>query len=138
MNLSPNSSLENINIFPIYWKPIIQTELFSIDRFRALHHHIASGTQASFAIRLHFDSTNNIAEYEALVNGLRIMAKVGARRLLVRGDSKLVVDQVMKAMEPHNPKMYVYYDESSKKRSKASNCTIATNVSMLRLMSYQP
>jgi hypothetical protein len=66
------------------------------------------------------------------------MAKVGARRLLVRGDSKLIVDQVMKAMEPHNPKMYVYYDESSKKRSKASNCTIATNVSMLRLMSYQP
>ena len=35
-------------------------------------------------------------EYEALINGLRIAIKLGATRLYVRGDSELVVDQVMK------------------------------------------
>jgi ribonuclease HI len=31
-----------------------------------------------YAICLHFDATNNVAEYETLVNGLQIAAKVGA------------------------------------------------------------
>jgi hypothetical protein len=39
------------------------------------------------------------------------VVEVGAWRLLVRGDSKLVVDQVMKAMEPCYPKMLAYYNE---------------------------
>jgi hypothetical protein len=51
------------------------------------------------------------AKYEGLVNGLKVTAEVGARRLLVRGASKLVVDQVMKAMEPRDPKMFAYYSE---------------------------
>lgn len=45
------------------------------------------------SIRLHLDATNNVVEYVALVNGLQIMAKVGARQLLVMRDSKLVVDK---------------------------------------------
>lgn len=36
------------------------------------------------------------------------MTEVGARWLLVRGDSKLVVNQDMKAMEPCNPQMCAY------------------------------
>jgi ribonuclease HI len=67
-------------------------------------------------IRLHFDTTNNVAEYKALVNGHRIAGEVGARRL--RGDSKLVVDQVMKATEPHNPQMRAYYGEVRKLEEK--------------------
>lgn len=59
-----------------------------------------------------------MAEYEALVNGLRIAAEVGAQRLLVRGDSKLVVDQVMKAMEPRDPRMCAYYGEVCKLEEK--------------------
>lgn len=69
------------------------------------------GHKLHYEICLHFDATNNVAEYEALVNGLRIMAEVGARWLLVRGDSNLVVDQVMKAMEPRDPRMCAYYGE---------------------------
>lgn len=42
------------------------------------------------------------------------MSEVKALWLLVRGNSKLVVDQVMMAMEPHDPCMYVYYDEVHK------------------------
>ena len=76
------------------------------------------GHRLHYAICLHFPSTNNVAEYEALVNGLRIAAEVGARRLLVRGDSKLVVDQVMKAAEPRDPRMCAYYKEVRKLEEK--------------------
>ena len=49
-----------------------------------------------YVLRLHFPASNNVAEYEALVNGLRITIELGVRRLDARGDSQLVIDQVMK------------------------------------------
>ena len=45
-----------------------------------------------YAIRLHFSASNNVAEYEALINGLRIAVELGATWLYVRGDSELVAD----------------------------------------------
>jgi ribonuclease HI len=47
-------------------------------------------------VRLHFPASNNVAMYEALINGLRITIELGIRRLDIRGDSQLVIDQVMK------------------------------------------
>jgi ribonuclease HI len=61
-----------------------------------------------YVIRLHFAAFNNIAEYEALVNGLHIAAKLGSKRLDVRGDSQLIIDQVMKESSCHDPKMEAY------------------------------
>jgi ribonuclease HI len=49
-----------------------------------------------YAVCLHFPASNNIAEYEALLCGLRIAIEMGIKRLDVRGDSQLVIDQVMK------------------------------------------
>ena len=40
-----------------------------------------------YMVRLHFPSSNNTVEYEALINGLRITIELGIRRLDVRGDS---------------------------------------------------
>jgi ribonuclease HI len=40
-----------------------------------------------YVLRLHFPSSNNVAEYEALVNGLHIAIELGVRRLDARGDS---------------------------------------------------
>ena len=45
------------------------------------------GVHMRYMIRLHFATSNNVAEYEALVNGLHIAIKLGVRRLDVRGDS---------------------------------------------------
>jgi ribonuclease HI len=36
-----------------------------------------------------------MVEYEALVNGLRITTKLGVQQLYIRGDSELVIYQVM-------------------------------------------
>jgi hypothetical protein len=52
-----------------------------------------------------------VVEYEALVNGLRIAIELGVRRLDARGDSQLVIDQVMKNSHCRDPKMEAYCDE---------------------------
>jgi hypothetical protein len=50
------------------------------------------GVHMRYVIRLHFAASNNIVEYKALVNGLRIAIKLGVWHLDVRGDSQLVID----------------------------------------------
>jgi hypothetical protein len=45
------------------------------------------GEHVRYVLRLHFPASNNVAEYEALVNGLRIAIELGVRRLDARGDS---------------------------------------------------
>jgi ribonuclease HI len=62
-------------------------------------------------LRLHFPASNNVAKYEALLNGLRITVELGVRRLDARGDSQLVIDQVMKNSHCRNRKMDAYCDE---------------------------
>ena len=57
-------------------------------------------------------STNNNAEYEGLLAGLRIAADLGVKKLIVRGDSQLVVRQVNKDYQ--SPLMEAYVDEVRK------------------------
>jgi ribonuclease HI len=64
-----------------------------------------------YVLRLHFPVSNNVAEYEALVNGLRIAIELGVRCLDACGDSQLVIDQVMKNSHCRNLKMEAYCDE---------------------------
>jgi ribonuclease HI len=69
------------------------------------------GKHLRYVLRLHFPASNNVAEYEALINGLRIAIELGVRRLDARGDSQLVIDQVMKNSHYRDPKMEAYCDE---------------------------
>jgi ribonuclease HI len=61
-----------------------------------------------YAMRLHFPTSNNMAEYEALHYVLRIAIEIGIKCLDVRGDSQLVIDQVMKNVNCHDEKMEAY------------------------------
>jgi ribonuclease HI len=45
---------------------------------------------------MHFQTSNNAANYEALLHGLRIASALGIHRLKVLGDSLLVVNQANK------------------------------------------
>jgi ribonuclease HI len=69
------------------------------------------GRHLRYVIRLHFSASNNMAEYEALVNGLRIAVELGVWPLDTRGDSQLVIDQVMKNSHCRDRKMEAYCDE---------------------------
>jgi ribonuclease HI len=66
------------------------------------------GVRMEYMVRLHFPTSNNTAEYEALINGLRIAVELGIKRLEIRGDSELVVGQVMKDKNCVYPKMAAY------------------------------
>jgi ribonuclease HI len=69
------------------------------------------GKHLRYVLRLHFPASNNMVEYEALVNGLRIAIELGVWRLDARGDSQLIIDQVMKNSHCRDPKMEAYCDE---------------------------
>jgi ribonuclease HI len=66
------------------------------------------GEHMRYAVCLHFPASNNMAEYEALLCGLKIAIEIGVKRLDVRGDSQLVIDQVMKNASCHDDKMEAY------------------------------
>ena len=71
-----------------------------------------------YVITIHFAASNNGVEYETLVNGLKIAIELGVWRLDVRGDSQLVIDQVMEASNRHDPKMEAYCKEVRKLEDK--------------------
>jgi ribonuclease HI len=66
------------------------------------------GEHMRYAMRVHFPVSNNMAEYEALLCNLKIAIEIGIKRLDVRGDSQLVIDQVMKKASYHDDKMEAY------------------------------
>ena len=45
------------------------------------------GVRMRYMVRIHFPSSNNVAKYEALINGLCITIELGIRRLDIRGNS---------------------------------------------------
>jgi ribonuclease HI len=69
------------------------------------------GKHVLYVLRLHFPVSNNVAKYEALVYGLRIAIELGVQCLDARGDSQLVIDQVMKNSHCRDRKMEAYCDE---------------------------
>ena len=51
-----------------------------------------SGDHLRYVLWIHFLASNNTAEYEACLHGLCIAVELGVKRLLVYGDSALVIN----------------------------------------------
>ena len=65
-----------------------------------------------YVVQMHFaweEATNNTAEYEGLLAGFRIAVELGIKKLIIRGDSQLVVRQVNKDYQ--SPLMEAYVEE---------------------------
>jgi ribonuclease HI len=58
--------------------------------------------------KLSFDCTNNMAEYEALILGLKTLKELGARRITVHGDSKIIINQVKVIYHSKHPRLKEY------------------------------
>ena len=62
-------------------------------------------------IRLDFPTTNNEAEYEALIVGLDLAKATGAKNMIVHYDSQVVTNQVNGSYECKNERMNKYLEE---------------------------
>nr|GEX93134.1 reverse transcriptase domain-containing protein [Tanacetum cinerariifolium] len=66
------------------------------------------GTKFTYALRFEFDATNNEAEYEALIAGIRIAKQMGIKNLQTHVDSCIVVNQVNGSYIAKEPGMIQY------------------------------
>ena len=57
------------------------------------------------AYRLNFKCTNNMAEYEALLLGLKLVRKLGAIRVSIMGNSDLVIKQINVVYMTRGPRL---------------------------------
>jgi ribonuclease HI len=77
-----------------------------------------SGDKLFYTIQLCFKPehkvSNNIAEYEGLLAGLRAANALGIKRLVVKGDSQLVVNFSNKSYTPKDEHMAAYLEEHRK------------------------
>jgi ribonuclease HI len=106
-----NTQLPTAPIQPELWTMYFDGSLMKTGAGACLLFISPLGKHVRYVLRLHFPASNNMAEYEALVNGLRIAIKLGVRRLDAQGDSQLVIDQVMKNSHYCDQKMEAYCDE---------------------------
>jgi ribonuclease HI len=59
---------------------------------------------------LEFNCTNTIAEYEALLLGLRKLKAMGIRRAVLKSNSHVIIGQVDKSSRARDPKLEKYLD----------------------------
>src|SRR5664279_4757484 len=67
------------------------------------------GDKLRYILQINFPkASNNDAEYEALLHGMRMAKACGATRLMIYGDSNLVVQQTMKECDAISENMIAY------------------------------
>ncbi|KAL6202407.1 hypothetical protein ACLB2K_026115 [Fragaria x ananassa] len=68
------------------------------------------GFKYKYALEFKFTTSNNAAEYEALIRGLQLAQEIGVKRVQVFSDSQLVVflNQVSGIFEANEPQLSSY------------------------------
>jgi len=68
------------------------------------------GTHIPFTVRLQFDCTNNITEYEACYLGIGEAIDLRIKKIDIYGDSALVINQIIGKWETHHVGLIPYRD----------------------------
>ena len=66
------------------------------------------GEPKFLSYKLEFKCTNNVAEYEALILGLKVLKDLQAQRIAIKGDSEFVIRQVQGSYQAKHPRMKSY------------------------------
>ena len=61
-----------------------------------------------YGVQLQFLMTNNEAVYKAILIGLRVMKALGAKIVLLKSDSKLVIGQINREFKAKEKRMQRY------------------------------
>ena len=70
------------------------------------------------SLRLDFPATNNVAEYEALLEGMAMIQRMGGKSIKLFSDSRLVVGQVKEEFEAKDERMRGYLSQVKTMQSK--------------------
>ena len=77
--------------------------------------------QIRYAVKLKYNTTNNAAEYEALLTGLKLAIEVSAEHLKVYSDSQLVVNQVKDTYQVKEPSIVKYVQKTKQLLNRGVN-----------------
>ena len=66
------------------------------------------GEPKLLSYKLYFKCTNNMAEYEALILGLKALKDFQAQRINIQGDSDVIIKQVQGEYQTKNPRLRLY------------------------------
>lgn len=88
----------------------------------------ADGTPLITLGRFIGKATNNVAEYKALIAAMQEALRLGARRIVIRGDSELVIKQMNGQYRVRHPDMKVLYDQARALISEFEKVTITHNL----------
>ncbi|GKC37264.1 reverse transcriptase domain-containing protein [Tanacetum coccineum] len=83
------------------------------------------GAEFTYELRFQFTSLNNVAEYKALIAGLRIATRMGVRNIQVSVDSKLVANQVLGTYVAKEENMIKYLEKVKSLVSGFANFSIS-------------
>jgi hypothetical protein len=64
--------------------------------------------QLRYVLQIHFAASNSVAEYEALVHGLKVSKEIGIRQIMCYGDSDLVIQQCSSIWDANDANMASY------------------------------
>jgi ribonuclease HI len=83
-----------------------------------------SKIRTCYAARLEFNYTNNIAEYEALLLGLRKLKAMGIRRAILKSDSQVITCHIDKSSKARDPKFEKYLDMVRRMEASFEGCSV--------------
>ncbi|CAL8169587.1 unnamed protein product [Prunus armeniaca] len=66
------------------------------------------GSKVEYALRFNFRTSNNEAEYEALLAGLRLAKSMSAKQISIHSDSQLIVNQITADFAAKDASMSAY------------------------------
>src|SRR5436853_4409374 len=73
-------------------------------------------------------ATNNVAEYRALITAMNEAKKLGARKILIRGDSELIIRQMTGQYKVKHPDMKVLFEEAQQMIGQFEQASIEHNL----------
>src|SRR5438105_4973693 len=72
-------------------------------------------------------ATNNVAEYKALITALEQALRLGARKIVIRGDSELIIKQMRGEYRVKHPDLRPLYEQAQSLLSQFEKSKIEHN-----------
>jgi ribonuclease HI len=86
------------------------------------------GDKMRYVLHMRFaNPSNNEAEYEAVLHGMRMAKACGAMRIKIHGDSNLITQLVMKDCDATCANMITYYAMYDKLEGNFEGCEVTHN-----------